>query len=408
MRRLACGLAVVLALMLGTTTALANPLDFVGGYDPGSPGFNAMAVGLDGIAYLGSWGGGAQCPSLGVRVIDIHDPTAPALLATAAMYSGTTAEHVAAVRYATPAFTGNVLFSGIQRCSPSSGAPSGLAIWDVTDPSQPAELGFLPTGRGSRGVHEFTVRQRGDRWFAYLAVSNSEISDGRGDLRIVDVTDPRAPVEVVDWGARRDAGLPIGSGTQCAPVCRGSVPQAFLHSVALSPDGLTAYLSYWDLGVIMLDVSEPRAPRLLGRFAEPQTAEGNTHSVALVHDGKLALVGDETFGPPWGRLRLVDVQDPSNPIQVGSFETADSAAGTPGEQYAYTIHNPLADDRDPNRAYLAWYADGVRLLDVSDASRPVEVASWVPPHDPFVWSVALMGEMVLVGDVNNGVYVLRR
>lgn len=408
MTRIAGSLALLLVLILATQTAFANPLDLLGGYDPGSPGFNAMAVGLDNIAYLGSWGGGAQCPSLGVRVIDVHDPSAPISIGTAATYTGTTAEHLAAVHFATPAFTGNVLFAGIQRCSPSSGSPSGLAAWDVTDPSHPAELSFLPTGRGSRGVHEFTVRQRGDRWFAYLAVSNSEVSDGRGDLRIVDVTDPRAPVEVVDWGARRDAGLNIGTGSQCAPACRGAVPQAFLHSVALSPDGLTAYLSYWDLGVLMLDVSEPNAPRLLGHFTEPQAAEGNTHSVALAHDGKLALVGDETFGPPWGRLRLVDVQDPSNPIQVGSFDTADSAAGTPGEQYAYTIHNPLADDRDPNRAYLAWYADGVRLLDVSDASRPVEVANWVPPHDPFVWSVAFMGDLVLVGDVNNGVYVLHR
>lgn len=408
MTRVAGGVVLLLGLIFSTSTALANPLDVLGGYDPGSPGFNAMAVGLDGVAYLGSWGGGAQCPSLGVRVVDVHDPTAPTPIATAATYTGTTAEHLAAVHYATSAFSGSVLFAGIQRCSASGGAPSGLAIWDVSDPGHPAELSFLPTGRGSRGVHEFTVRQRGERWLAYLAVSNSEVSDGRGDLRIVDVTDPRQPQEIVDWGARRDAGLPIGSGSQCAPACRGSVPQAFLHSVALSPDGLTAYLSYWDLGMIMLDVSEPNAPRWLGRFAEPGSAEGNTHSVALAHDGKVALIGDETFGPPWGRLRLVDVQDPANPIQVGSFDTADSAAGTPGEQYAYTVHNPLADDRDPNRAYLAWYADGVRLLDVSDASRPVELASWVPPHDPMVWSVAFMGDLVLVGDVNNGLFVLRR
>jgi hypothetical protein len=186
------------------------------------------------------------------------------------------------------------------------------------------------------------------------------------------------------------------------------VPQAFLHSITLSPDGRTAYLSYWDLGVILLDVSEPNSPRWLGRFAEPLAAEGNTHSLALVHSGRLALVGDETFGAPWGRLRLVDVQDAANPVQVGVFDTADSAAGTPGEQYAYTIHNPLADDRDQNRAYLAWYADGVRLLDVSDASRPVELASWTPLHDPMVWNVALMGDLLLVGDVNNGLYVLRR
>lgn len=408
MSRFALAIVALLVGVMAAPNAFADPLDVVGAFDPGSAGFNASAVGLDGFAYLGSWGGEAECPSLGVRVVDVHDPTTPTLLTTAAVYRGTTAEHLAAVRFATPAFAGNVLFAGIQRCSASGAAPSGLAIWDITDPSNPTELAFLPTGRGSRGVHEFTVRQQGDRWFAYLAVSNSEISDGTGDLRIVDVTDPRQPFQVLDWGARRDAGLPVGNGKQCAPICRGAVPQAFLHSVALSPDGRTAYLSYWDLGMVMLDVSEPSAPRLLGRFVEPQAAEGNTHSVALAHDGRLALVADETFGPPWGRLRLVDVQDPANPVQVGSFDTPDSAAGTPGEQYAYTIHNPLTDDRNTNRAYLAWYSDGVRLLDVSDAARPVEVANWIPPRGGMVWNVAFMGDLLLVGDINDGLFVLRR
>ncbi len=158
----------------------------------------------------------------------------------------------------------------------------------------------------------------------------------------------------------------------------------------------------------MLDVSEPNAPRWLGRFAEPRSAEGNTHSVSLAHNGSLALVGDETFGPPWGRLRLVDVQDPGNPVQVGAFDTPDSAAGTGGGQYAYTVHNPLTDDRDPNRAYLAWYADGVRLLDISDASHPVELAAWVPPHLGEIWNVSFMGDLLLAGDINNGLFVLRR
>jgi hypothetical protein len=343
-----------------------------------------------------------------VRVIDVHDPTAPVPIGSAAVYLGTTAEHLAAVHYGTSAFTGDVLFVGIQRCQPSGGAPSGLAIWDVTDPANPVELSFVSTGRGSRGVHEFSVHQQGARWLAYLAVSNSEITDGTGDLRIVDVTDPLNPQELVDWGARKDAGLPIGIRDQCAPICRGTVPQVFLHSVALSPDGRTAYLSYWDLGVVILDVSEPNAPRLLGRFAEPQTAEGNTHSVSIAHDGKLALVADETGAPPWGRLRLVDVQDPGNPIQVGMFETANAAAGTQGEEYAFSIHNPLTDDHDPNRAYLAWYADGIRLIDVSDASLPREVAGWVPPRGGMIWNVAFMGDLLLAGDINNGLFVLRR
>jgi hypothetical protein len=314
---------------------------------------------------------------------------------------------VAAVHFDTPAFTGNVLLSGIQRCQPASAAPSGLAIWDVTDPTNPAELAFFPTGR-ALGVHEFTLRQQGQRWLAYLAVPNSEVTDGTGDLRIVDVTDPRNPVQLADWGARKDAGLPVGTGKQCAPTCRGASPQVFLHSVALSPDGRTAFLSYWDLGVIMLDVSEPAAPRWLGRFAEPQSAEGNTHSVAVAHDGKLALVADETFGPPWGGLRLVDVQDPANPVQLGTYFTPDSAAGTPGEAYAFTIHNPLVDDRNPDRAYLAWYADGVRLLSIADPTQPTELASWVPPHGGMIWNVAFVGDLLLAGDINNGLYILRR
>jgi hypothetical protein len=405
-------LLLVCAALLGAPLAIpaySAPLDFVGAYDPGTPGLNASAVGLDGVAYVGSWGSSRSCPGLGVRVVDVRDPAAPTPLGVAAAYPRTTAEHLAALRLDTPAFAGNLLLAGIQRCAPSAAEEGGLAAWDVTDPANPRELSFFPVGQGPRGVHEFAAGQLGGRWYAYLAVPNSELFDGRGDLRIVDVTDPTSPVEVADWGARRDAGLPVGFGGQCEPHCRGRIPQAFLHSVALSPDGRTAYLSYWDLGVVLLDVSDPTSPRLLGRFAEPMAAEGNTHSVSIAHGGSLALVADETFAPPWGRLRLVDVRDPANPVQVGTYDTPNSAADTPGgPEVWYGIHNPLVDDRDPSRAYLAWYADGVRLVDVSDASAPVELANWVPPRDPLVWSVATMDDLLLVGDVNGGLYILRR
>jgi hypothetical protein len=308
---------------------------------------------------------------------------------------------------ATPAFSGTVLFAGIQRCLGGSGVQSGLAIWDVSDPANPSELSLFATPR-TLGVHEFTVRQQGQRWLAYLAVPNSELSDHSGDLRIVDVTDPRNPVQLVDWGAQKDAGLPIGSQQACAPICRGVNPEAYLHSVSLSPDGRIAYLSYWDLGVIMLDVSEPTAPRWLGRFAEPLSDEGNTHSVAPARDGKLMLVADETASPPWGFLRLVDTQDPASPVQVGTFQTPDAAAGTRGDMYAHSIHNPLTDNRSPDRAYLAWYGDGVRLLDIADPSHPLELASWLPPRNGMIWNVAFIGDLLLAGDIENGLFILRR
>jgi hypothetical protein len=409
---LAFGLTGILSpsglLAFSSSPPLARQLEPLGWYDPGTPGLNASVAGLDGIAFLGSWGSESDCPALGVRLVDVSNPAAPAPIASAAAYPGTSAEHVAALRMDTSAFVGSVLLAGIQRCG-GRGGVGGLVVWDVSDPANPRELSYVATGGGPGGVHEFGVGRLGERWYAYLAVPYSDLYDGRGDLRVVDFTDPSNPVEVATWSAPRDAGLPVGHGEQCAPYCRGRDATAYLHSVTVSPDGRLAYLSYWDLGMIVLDVSEPARPRLLGRFAEPQEAEGNTHSVAIAHNGELGLVADETLAPPWGHLRLVDLQHPAEPVQIGMFETPNSNAGRAGGPLTwYSIHHPLVDDRDPNRAYLAWFSDGVRVVDIRNGSAPVELESWVPPSNPLVWSVALMGDLLLVGDINNGLYVLRR
>src|SRR6266700_1643929 len=106
MSRFAAALGLLLVCALAARNVIADPLDVLGAFDPGWPGFNASAVGLDRIAYLGSWGHASECPALGVRIIDVHDPTAPVLLTSAAVYHGTTAEHLAVIHFATPAFTG--------------------------------------------------------------------------------------------------------------------------------------------------------------------------------------------------------------------------------------------------------------------------------------------------------------
>jgi hypothetical protein len=402
-------LAVLAALLIVyPVQAQPNTLTLVSQADPATVGFNTMAVGLDGYAYLGSWGSQAGCPGLGVRIFDLHTPSTPTSVTSAAAYPGTTAEHVAAVHVSSRAFTGSLLLVGIQRCAPASSSPAGLAVWDITNPTAPHELSFFESGRAGLGVHEFAVDQHNGHLTAYLAVPDSELMGGPGDLRIVDLSDPMRPLALTDWGAGRDAGLPIGRGHDCAAVCRGSIPHSFLHSVTIGADGRSAYLSYWDLGMLVLDVSDPHAPTFQGRFSEPDDAEGNTHSVAVTPDGGLALVADEMPWAPWGFLHLVDMHNATHPWEIGRFATENSAKATQGGPYAYTIHNAVIDDRDPARCYLAWYADGVRWLDIADPTQPVELRSWVPPHDAMVWSVQTMGDLVLVGDINNGLFVLQR
>lgn len=273
-------------------------LELLGHQDFGGQGFTGNVRALDGFAYLGSWGSGSQCPALGVRVVDLAVPAAPAHVATTARFAGTSAEDVVPVRVATAAFQGNLLAAGIQRCSSVSGAASGLALVDITDPRNPVELSFFDTGRGSRGVHELDVTVRPDgQVLALLAVPFSE-SSGPGDVRILDISDPRRPVQLAHWGVR--AGLGISAGTGCNT-------SVYAHSVRVSRDGMRLYASYWDAGVIVLDIADPAAPRVVTRLYEPDS-EGAIHSVDEMENGLLLVAEeDDVFRSPRGLMLRAEV-----------------------------------------------------------------------------------------------------
>jgi hypothetical protein len=388
------------------------------------PGFNADVWGHKGFAYVGSWGIDTNgfCPATGVRIIDLSDPSHPTLIGAVAALPGTSQEDMVVRRIRTPFFRGDLLVTGVQFCLDfSSGEPvpagvGGVDIWDVTDPYHPRHLAFWPNGSelGTRGVHELDLFQRGTRAFITAAVPFSEFDpvNPQGDFRLVEVTDPRHPVQVSDWGLGD-----IGAGPFCGPeAC------AFDHSAIANQDGTMAILSYWDFGAVFLDISDPAHPAFVGRTVYPAGSDGDTHSVALARGENLLLTADEDFSPievpdppaddTWGFLRLWDVKNPANPVEIGRFGTPNSlSTRTDG---FYSIHNPLVLG---NIAFLSWYTDGLRIVDISKPGAPREIASFVPPavEDPLgffppvplVWGVALDRSLILLSDINAGLYVLK-
>ncbi|MDP9382246.1 MAG: hypothetical protein M3Q29_19310, partial [Chloroflexota bacterium] len=82
--------------------------------------------------------------------------------------------------------------------------------------------------------------------------------------------------------------------------------------------------------------------------------------------------------------------------------------------YFYAAHHPVVAG---NTLYLSWYSDGVRVLDLSHPASLQEIAWFVPPdtRDPFsispnralVWGVVVDRGLVMVSDINSGLYVLR-
>ncbi len=375
----------------------------------------------------------ASCPPRGVKVVDLTDPRRPNPIGTVAAYPLTLTEDVAVTPLATPSFRGDLLAVSLQACDEVLDDPvgkSGVEFVDVSDPRRPVVLSRLDLGVPHlAGVHELTVFQRGAHAYALLAVPFSELVTGvftpqrvRGDVWIADITDPRAPRVLSDWAAGRDAGLAfgapfvrpvfgLGAPFDCTPppgagpLCRGEdFPAVFGHSVSANPDGTRAYVSYWDAGMVVLDITDPTRPRLLGRGGPRLDEEGNTHSAVPARGDRLAVTTDEDqFPGPWGFTRIWDVVDPTRPVEVGRFATANAlSARSDGD---YSVHKPVVRG---NRLYLSHYSDGLRVVDISRPASPRELAAFVPPVPaPRVDSVDVGNGLVLITESRAGLFVLR-
>jgi hypothetical protein len=409
-------------------------------------GFNADVWKYKNYAYVGHWGfadwatGNSRfCPSppnSGVAVIDVSNPSNPRRVATLQNPVGTSAEDVVVFTEESGPYSGrDIAAAGIQWCGGGrydENAIHGLMLWDVTDPTKPKELGFYDSGCCTRGVHEFEVEHRADlgKTFAYAtvpagsypdAVTPSGLRDaaGKGDFRLIDITNPEAPVEVSTWKVQQ-AGGPFAA--------QGCDPDGnYGHGAEPSADGKSVFLSYWDSGFIKLDVTNPANPVFVKRAAYPANADGDGHSSQYDEGRRLLFSADEDFCKSsgsgiekgFGYGRVWDFSK-TPPVQIASFKTPNSLGTNDQAAGDFVIHNNYLVG---NTVYSSWYTDGVQVWDMSNPRSPQRVAYFVPPatENPVkpsqrgvltnttqVWGVVVDGRYIYASDMNSGLWILER
>ncbi|HXV56764.1 MAG TPA: hypothetical protein VD704_02760, partial [Gaiellaceae bacterium] len=249
------------------------------------------------FAYVGTWS--AQCTGQGAKIVDVNNPAKPRWVGYVGGRADSSNEDVVVRRIGGR----DVLAIGVQACGVRGSA--GLALFDVTDPRAPRELSFLPT---PHGVHELDLVVRPDgRALALLATPYTELADTYlgtdfgGEFRIADITDPANPVELSDWGIIADSDLliqggndPVSSSYQGLP---GFFAAHYAHSVRAADAGSTAYVSYWDGGILKFDISDPSSPAYLGRTIYPRGSSGDGHSMTPYDVGgtRYILQNDEDY-----------------------------------------------------------------------------------------------------------------
>ena len=260
---------------------------------------------------------------------------------------------------------------------------NGMVLLDLADPAHPSILSeYKETVTG--GVHNVWILGGDDLVYA--------CHNGTSDVHIIDISDPASPVEIGRWGLDKQGKT--------------------LHDVIVQ-DGY-AYLSYWNDGVVTLDVGAgthggtSREPTFVSQFKYPI---GNTH-VAWRH-GRYLFLGDEIFPPGWdaersiearGYIHVVDFADIENPVEVAKYEVPEAGA-----------HNVWVDD---DKLYIGYYQAGLRVVDISGELRGDlykqgrEIASFVPvdddmvvPNWPMTWGAQVFKGRIFSSDLNSGIWV---
>lgn len=102
----------------------------------------------------------------------------------------------------------------------------------------------------------------------------------------------------------------------------------------------------------------------------------------------------------FGFVRVFDISDPANPVKLSEVKlpsTNDPNAPPFGS------HNVMVRG---NTAYVAWYTDGLVVVDISNPTAPQVIAQAVDPTDNY-WGVFVQGELIFTSDRAGGLKIYK-
>ncbi|MEQ9833962.1 LVIVD repeat-containing protein [Pectobacterium versatile] len=247
---------------------------------------------------------------------------------------------------------------------------AGLRIFDISTPDKPREISFLPLD--GIGIHR--IWYVGGRW-AYV----SALLDGYSDyiFLTIDLADPQRP-EV--------AGRYWLPGMHTAGGETASWPEGkryALHHAIISGD--TAYGSWRDGGLTLLDVSDRTNPQLISHRNWSPPFGGGTHTALPLPDRDLLIVLDEAVldNQEDGEklIWVFDIREQSNPVSIATFPQPKEADYVKkGAHFGpHNLHENRPGSFISSSLIFATYQNaGVRAYDISNPYQPKETGALVP------------------------------
>lgn len=248
---------------------------------------------------------------------------------------------------------------------------AGVAIYDISDPSRPRQISFLPSS--GVGVHRLWFP--GGR-YAYASVLPVGFSDYI--FKVIDLADPSKP----EWsGSYWLQGMNEAAGER--PSWDANKWRYALHHAIIHQD--KAFASWRDGGLSILDISDRSAPKSIVHRNWSPPFGGGTHTSLPLPGRSLLVVADEATADNLAdglkHIWVFDIRDPANPISIATFPVPDERDyATKGRHFGpHNLHENRPGSFVSEQIIFATYQNaGLRAVDISDPYRPQQVAAFVP------------------------------
>lgn len=312
--------------------------------------------------------------------------------------------------------------------------PPGVMLVSVSDPKAPVIVSFYPLP--VLGAHSVYAGELEGRTIVIASVVN--LATAVSNFWFLEVTETPVGQRLVLLSLYQEQAQEGG-----APPLNGHNDGVLQkHPVTGQP---LAWLANWHQGVAILDMSDPRAPQVIGRW------DDNTQPLAgfdpdsppyfglLVEDGSgdvheaipldttwngrhYTFVGQEILarptGTPSGLVNVLDTTDPTNPVAVAVWTLPVDV-----EWDASLVFSTHYLSFYEKTVFVAHYHAGVWAIDMSclpDCKHPPAVGAYIPanvspkppPDGPYDWTPTIMDAnslrdgTLVVWDSSSGIYTV--
>lgn len=150
---------------------------------------------------------------------------------------------------------------------------------------------------------------------------------------------------------------------------------------------LVAYLCDWDGGLILMDMSNPRAPLLLSAWNDDHADGGSIHSAFSVEttwdDKHYVIAGQEFIGRPEDRpsgwIYILDDTDPTDVKEIARWTLPYDTEADWGSNEVWSTHYFAVQNRT---LFVTFYHGGVWAVDLNNPAEPRSIGVYVPHNVP--------------------------